>query len=297
MSSQRERFVAHVHELIPHDPLTALVLADISATQFDGLAALHPARVVNVGIREQLMVGVAAGLALEGLRPIVHTYAPFLVERACEQLKLDLVHQGLGAVLVSVGASYDWAAGGRTHHAPADVALVGAWPGVTVVVPGHADDVTAALDGAARRTDLTYVRLSLAENRTGFDGPAGAVVRLRAGRRGTVLVVGPLRDAVLEATADLDLTVLHTITPRPLDRASLVALAAEATDVAIVEPYLEGTSTALVAEALASRPRRFLSVGVPRDTPERYGTREAHDAAHGLDARGLRGRLEALGRS
>lgn len=294
MPTQRERFVTHVHELIPADPRAALVLADVSATQFDALAARHPTRVVNVGIREQLMVGVAAGLALEGLRPIVHTYAPFLVERAYEQLKLDLVHQGLGAVLVSVGASYDWAAGGRTHHAPADVQLVDAWPGVTVVVPGHEADVPPALDAALRRSDLTYVRLSLAANRAAFDGPAGGVARLRAGRRGTVLVVGPLRDAVLDAAADLELTVLHTITPRPLDQAALAALAADAPDVAIVEPYLEGTSTALVASALASRPRRFVSIGVPRDAPERYGTREAHDAAHRLDARGLRERLTAL---
>jgi transketolase len=295
MSSQRDRFVAYVHDLIPRDPRAAIVLADVSATQLSALAARHPARVVNVGIREQLMVGVAAGLALEGLRPIVHTYAPFLVERAYEQLKLDLVHQGLGAIMVSVGASYDWAAGGRTHHAPADVALLDAWPRVTVVVPGHADDVTSALDAAARRDDLTYVRLSLAENATPFDGAPGGIARLRVGRRGTVLVVGPLRDAVVEATDGLDLTVLHTLTPRPLDRAALVALAADAPDVAIVEPYLEGTSTALVAATLAARPRRFSAIGVPRDAPERYGTREAHDAAHGLDARGLRARLARLG--
>ena len=71
------------------------------------------------------MVSVGGGLALAGLRPIVHTYAPFLVERAFEQVKLDLGHQGARAVLVSIGASYDAARGGRTHQAPEDVALHG----------------------------------------------------------------------------------------------------------------------------------------------------------------------------
>src|SRR5919204_4339037 len=120
----RERFVRTGTALLAEDPRTALVLADISAAAFAPAARRHPDRVINVGIREQLMVGVAGGLALTGQRPIVHSYAPFLVERAYEQIKLDLDHQGVGAVLVSVGASYDRAAAGRTHLAPADVALI-----------------------------------------------------------------------------------------------------------------------------------------------------------------------------
>ena len=113
-----------------------MVLAEISADMFGKAAARHPDRVLNVGIREQLMVSVGGGLALAGMRPIVHTYAPFLVERAFEQVKLDLGHQGAHAVLVSIGASYDAAPAGRTHQAPEDVALVDSVPGFSVVVPG-----------------------------------------------------------------------------------------------------------------------------------------------------------------
>ncbi|MGH2670652.1 MAG: transketolase, partial [bacterium] len=75
----RERFIEVTEELLKNEPRTALVLADISSAAFAGAVARHPDRVINVGIREQLMLGVAGGLALTGLRPIAHSYAPFLV--------------------------------------------------------------------------------------------------------------------------------------------------------------------------------------------------------------------------
>ena len=95
----RQTFIDTATALLDADPRTAVVLADISADGFAPAARRHPDRVVNVGIREQLMISVAGGLAATGLRPIAHSYAPFLVERAYEQIKLDLGHQGFGAVL------------------------------------------------------------------------------------------------------------------------------------------------------------------------------------------------------
>ena len=103
------------------------------------------------------MVSVSGGLALAGMRPIVHSYAPFLVERAFEQVKLDLAHQGGHAVLVSIGASYDAARSGRTHQAPGDVALIDSVPGFSVVVPGHPAEVRGLLRGVALELALlTY---------------------------------------------------------------------------------------------------------------------------------------------
>ncbi|KWV33492.1 transketolase family protein [Micromonospora rifamycinica] len=282
----RDAFVASATRFLD-DPRTTIVLADISADAFTEAGRRYPDRVVNVGIREQLMIGVAGGLALTGQRPIVHSYAPFLVERAYEQIKLDLDHQGVGAVLVSIGASYDRAEAGRTHLAPADVALIDTLDGWTVHVPGHPDEVPDLLRDAVCGRHSTYLRLSMRGNARAYPQAGGLQVVRDAGPGAALLVaVGPVRDDALAAVADLPVTVAYTHRPRPFDVTGLRTLAGG--EVIVVEPYLAGTSTRVVAEALADRPHRLLSLGVGRAELRRYGTAGDHDRWHGLDPAGLR---------
>jgi transketolase len=290
-ATMRDRLAEVVSELLDADERIAVVLADIGVDRFARAAHRHPDRVVNVGIREQLLIGVAAGMAQTGLRPVVHTYAPFLVERPFEQLKLDLGHQDAGAVLVSIGASYDSAASGRTHQAPEDVALVASLPGWTVHVPGHADEAERLLRGAAAGDGRVYIRLSDQSNAAAVPEEPGGLAVVRHGARATVVAVGPVLDPVLEAVAGLDVTVAYATTVRPFGRAALHALA-DPPAVVLVEPYLAGTSAAEVSAALADRPHRLLALGVGNVEHRRYGTRAEHDAAHGLDAAGLRRSIE-----
>lgn len=283
----RDTFIDTTTALLADEPRTALVLADISAALFAPAAARHPDRVLNVGIREQLMVGVAGGLALTGLRPIVHSYAPFLVERAYEQLKLDLDHQDASAVLVSVGASYDRAAAGRTHLSPADVSLIDTLDGWTVQVPGHPGEVAPLLRAAVAADTSAYLRLSVLRN----DRPLGGDGALRVVRDAgpgapLVVAVGPTLDAARAALADLPVTVAYTNRPRPFDVAGLRDRAS--TDVILVEPYLAGTSSRVVSAALADRPHRLLALGVDQSELRRYGSADDHTRWHGLDAPGLR---------
>ncbi|MCW3816485.1 transketolase [Micromonospora sp. DR5-3] len=288
----RDTFVATATAFLD-DPRTAIVLADISAAAFAPAAARHPDRVINVGIREQLMVGVAGGLALTGQRPIVHSYAPFLVERAYEQIKLDLDHQGVGAVLVSVGASYDRAAAGRTHLSPADVALIDTLHDWTVHVPGHRDEVPGLLRDVVCGQDSAYVRLSTQSNARAYPDAGDLRVVRDAGPGAPLLVaVGPVLDQALAAVADLPVTVAYTHRPRPFDTAGLRALAGA--EVILVEPYLAGTSARVVGAALADRPHRLLTLGVGRSELRRYGTPADHDRWHGLDAAGLRRSVDAF---
>ena len=294
MDTMRERFARVTSELLDSDPRLAVVLADISADMFGGARRRHPDRVVNLGIREQLLIGVAGGMALAGLRPIAHTFASFLVERPFEQIKLDLSHQAAsaGAVLVSSGASFDYSGAGRTHQSPGDVALLGTLPGWTVHVPGHPDEAECQLRAAAAGDGLVYLRLSALANAAPLARGDGFTV-LRRGRHASVVAVGPLADAVIAATAGMDVTVLYAPTIRPFDRQALRATLA-APVVILAEPYLAGTSVAEVAAALADVPHRVLGLGVAREELRHYGAPQQHQAAHGLDAASLRQRIAAF---
>ena len=297
MDTMRERFASVTSRLLDEDPRLAVVLAEIGTDGFAAAARRHPDRVLNVGIREQLLVGVGGGLALAGMRPVLHTFASFLVERPFEQIKLDLGHQDAGAVLVSAYGSYDWPAGGQTHMAPGDVALLDTLDGWTVHVPGHPDEAGTLLRHAvAAGDDKVYVRLSQQSNAVGRPVTGAGFLAVREGAAGVVVAVGPLLDDVLAATEGLDVTVLYATTVRPFDGAALRAAvgAGRAADVVLVEPYLAGTSTAYANDALADVPHRVLGLGTARRELRRYGTVPEHLRAHGLDPASLRERIAAF---
>ena len=282
MTTMRERFYDLTRAALDEDERVAVVTAQIGTEAIGE----HP-RHFDVGIREQLMIGVAAGLALEGYRPIAHSYTPFLVERPYEMLKLDLGHNDLGAVLVSIGASYDAAHEGRTHQAPEDVALVAALPGWTIHVPGHVDEADRLFRQALGGDGRTYLRLSEETNHARVDPGWLTVLRRGSPRAPLVVAVGPTLSPVLEATSDRDVTVAYIATVRPFPHEDLRDALGTGTDVVLVEPYLAGTSAPEIALALRDRPHRLLALGVPNAEFRHYGAGADHRAAHGLDAPGI----------
>ncbi|QSB14393.1 transketolase [Natronosporangium hydrolyticum] len=290
----RTQFIRTTTELLTDDPRVALVLGEISVASFAAAAQAAPGRVFNLGIREQLMIGTAGGLALTGLRPIVHSYAPFIVDRVYEQLKLDLDHQSAGAVVASIGASYDAAEEGRTHQSPGDVALLDTLTDWTVHTPGHPAEVEQLLRAAAGRADRTYLRLSSQRNDLPYLGAGLQQIHRGSAAAPVIVAVGPMLHPVLHAITGLDVTVAYTHTPRPFDAAGLRALVGDPATVVLVEPYLAGTSTRLVSEALAEVPHRLLALGVGDRDLRRYGEPADHARWHGLDPAGLRRSLLTL---
>jgi transketolase len=286
MTAMRERVAEELGRMLDRNDRLVVVLAAISAGLFAEARARHPRRVVDVGIREQSLIGVAAGLAHVGLRPVVHTFAPFLLERPFEQLKMDLCHQGLGATLIGIGASYDSPEYGTSHFCPEDVALLDALPGVEVHVPGHPDEAVGLLPEMIASAGVGYLRLSEASNAAAVTMAAGRMAVLRQGSLGSVIAVGPMLDPVSEAVKDLDVTLLYANTVRPLDHATILSCLGRPALV-VVEPYLADTSVWAINQGLGHIPHRILGLGVARRDLHRYGTRAEHDLAHRLDPASL----------
>lgn len=298
--TMRDRMGSVVNDLIEADPKTAVVLADISTNYFKAAMDRFPHRVINLGIMEQTAVSLAAGLALEGFHPIVHSIAPFVVERPIEQIKDDFCYQGLGGTFISIGASYDYGTDGMTHHGPADVPILKTLPRMQIAVPGTPDEFETLLRQSYNNGAPTYIRTSVQENGASRPVEFGKLHVEREGRDGVVVAVGPMLDRTLEAIdemdvdmdVDMDVTVLYATTIAPFDAETLwSAVERTAPNILIVEPYYEGALTQDIAAALRTVPARIDAMGVPRQVLDRYGPPERHDEALGLTAAGIRTRL------
>jgi len=292
--TMREESMAAVVDVFERDDDVALVMADISLDYLRPAVEHDPRRAINVGIMEQSAVGVAAGFALEGYHPIVHTLAPFLAERPLEQIKVDFGYQGLGGLFISAGASYDYGESGGTHHAGGDVQALGSIPRIEVLVPGSPAEAGQLVRSTYANGRPTYLRTSTVENDEAVELAPGGLTVVRRGTELTVIAAGPFLSRTLAALDGIDATVLYATTLVPLDPETLAREAAPAHEVVLVEPVYEGTTAGQVAAALAHRPTRLLSIGVPRRFLKRYGTAEQHDAELGLDAGAIRERIRAF---
>jgi len=288
----RDRMGAVISELLETDPDTALVLADISTGYFSRAFKEFPYRVVNVGIMEQTAVSLAAGFALEGFHPIVHSITPFVVERPFEQIKDDFCYQGLGGTLISVGASYDYGTDGMTHHGSGDIPILKTLPRMQCCVPGTSNEFEILLRQTYRNGEPTYIRTSIQQNAADRPVEFGKMHLEREGRDGVVVVVGPLLERTLSAVENLDLSVLYATTVVPFDQDTFIRVVNNASpNVILVEPYYEGGLVPEIARALQKVPSRILSIGIPRRVLDRYGPPERQDQEVGLTVESIRARI------
>ena len=287
----RKQFVKTLQDILYSDSRTVLLLGDIGVFGFREEIKNIPSRAHNIGILEQSTIGIAAGMAKEGLIPFVHTIAPFIVERAFEQLKVDFGYQELNGNFISVGGSYDYAALGCTHHCPADVSLMTSIPNMEILVPGTASELDSLVKQTYNSGNPTYTRISETQHGEQIDVKFGCGNVIKRGNSGTVLCFGPMLKEVVEATRDMDVTVLYYSTVFPFDGKILLDNFHET--IIICEPFYEGTVNHLVDLALTGKRYRKFNIGVPRRFLTNYGTKTEHDFAIRVDADSVRERIHS----
>jgi transketolase len=289
----RKQLVKTVERELAGDDRVVLLLGDIGVFGFRDSFKKFPERVLNIGILEAATVSLASGLAKTQLIPVVHTIAPFLVERSFEQLKVDFGYQHLGGNFISVGASYDYASLGCTHHCPGDVGILMNIPGMEIVVPGSSTEFDTLFHESYANGSPTYFRLSERENPDPQPVRFGRANVLKKGTRATVIAVGPVLRYVLPAVEGLDVGVLYYTTVAPFDSQTLRENLPASKRILLVEPFYSGTLTRDVCQAVHPSAVVVESVGVPREFLTRYGHAKDHDEYVGLTAGNIRARLES----
>jgi len=288
MVGMRQQFVKTMADLMKLDEQLVVLLCDIGVHGFRQAFSDHPNRIYNIGILEQSTIGVASGLGISGFIPVVHTIAPFLVERCYEQLKIDFGYQQINGNFVSVGASYDYASLGCTHHCPGDIEILKNIPNMSIIVPGTASEFDSLFKEAYTHKNPTYYRLSETSNNTNQDVKFGKAKTIKRGSKATVIAVGPMLQIVLEAVSDLDVTVLYYTTIHPFDGETLKSVIDLQTKIIVCEPYYQGGLTLDIIESLKPSAISIQHIGVPRKFLLNYGTLEEHNNALGLNTDSIR---------
>jgi len=289
----RKRFQAVVSDLIEHHDTLVLLLGDIGVFGFKDSIASHPRRVLNIGILEQAMTSFAAGLALSGKIPILHTIAPFLIERPYEQLKIDFGYQGLSGKFVSVGGSFDYAALGATHHAPGDITALLAIPGFEIFLPANSEELENMLRTELLRESLSYFRLSESEFSDPRLDPSASMPQLLSKSSNTVIVAfGTAVKEGVEVSEALDLSLIYmnAITTVSVEKLTGLLTSSGFRNVVILQPFYQGSISHLIQKGLNGK--YVLDLGVPRKFIHDYGTVEEIKLSIGLDGDRLKSQVE-----
>lgn len=279
----RRQFKDTTLRLSEHDDGLVLLFGDISVYLFDEFRDLHPDRFFNIGICENTLIGMAAGLSAAGFHPVVHTITPFVTERSYEQVKLDVCYNRLGCTIVTCGGSFDYAWDGATHHCYTDLELMRMLPGMEVMQPGSREEFDSLLAGCYNNGNPSYIRIAADEHGLHFpvEFGKGVIIKETPGADLTIVTAGPLLGNVLAASSDLPVNILYFHTIKPLD-GQLLNKFAQTRILVVHDAY------GLFEAVNAASPVRAQYHGLPDGFCCYYGTLGNIREKLGLDPQGIR---------
>lgn len=291
----RAAFLDSLAALAEQDDRIHLLVGDLGFVVTDVFRKRFPDRFLNLGVAEQNLTGVAAGMALSGKIVFTYSIANFPILRCLEQVRNDVCYHNANVKIVAVGGGLSYGSLGPTHHAVEDLAILRALPEMTVVAPGDPLEAAGATRAIALHSGPCYLRLGRGGeprvHHSEIDFRLGKAIQLRDGDDLTLISTGGLLETAVQ-TAELlrarglNARVLSMHTLKPFDRDSVLAAARETRVVFTVEEHsivagLGGAVAEVLAES-AETPIIFKRFGLPSAFCHTVGTQEYLRAHYGL---------------
>lgn len=271
----RNAFADEMTKLAKEDTRVVLLSGDIGNKLFDDLKAVDETRFYNCGVAEANMMGVAAGMALSGLRPFVYTITPFTTTRCFEQIRVDVCYHHAPVVIVGTGSGLSYAELGPTHHSLEDMAILRTLPGMQVFAPCDSAELRLVLREVLKGDAPAYIRIGKKGEPAIHDQPPklriGEAIVLRPGSDVALLCAGNMMAETLKAAEILasrgvsaEVVSFHTV--KPLDPAYLGSAPERFKLVATVEEHgRAGGFGSAVAEWFVAHDRQVPQISFGTD--------------------------------
>ena len=292
----RNKFAEEFYRLAKLDKRLCLIVADLSpAGAIDAFRKDFPERFINVGVAEQIMIGLSAGLALNGMRPFAYTIAPFSVYRPFEMVRLDLCYQNAPVTVVGMGSGVIYSTLGTTHHTNEDISVLSGVPNLKILAPCDPLEMIHAVNYCGVKSKSpTYLRIGKAGEKTFTESAEEPFEfgRIRFIRRGTdtaILAFGHVFDLAAEVADELSksesisLISCHTI--KPLDEDGIAKVLKKHRRVIVIEEHscIGGLAQKVKVVAWDTKAVCDLRTFSLKDEfIHCYGTHKELRAAHGL---------------
>lgn len=300
----RQEFADTMLEVGQKDPNLVVLIGDISHFILQPFAKACPSRFYNVGICENTIVNMAAGLAKLGFYPVVHTIAPFIVERSFEQIKLDFGYQKLGVNLICVGSAFDYSDLGCTHHCYDDFALLKNVGGMQLIYPASNIEFNVLFKSIYNNGLPTYFRIPKFQHGYKFEAKGivfGKGIKVREGSDVSVVAIGPQLKTALDSIEPLkekgisaEVIYLHTL--KPFDK-GIVNKSLEKTKRCIVieeHSMYGGVYDDVLRFSKDSDGIKYESINIGDKFIHEYGTYEQHCKRLGFSVEGILAKAVSL---
>jgi len=285
----RKSALNYVHQLAQQDERVVFIGSDLGPGVLEAMKQEIPARFFMEGVSEQHIIGMAAGLAMEGFIPFVNTIATFLTRRCYEQIALDLCLQNLPVRLIANGGGGVYAPLGPTHLAVEDMGILRTLPNMTIIAPCDADEMNRLMPQTIDWPHPIYIRLGkggepiVSKPEYGFE--IGQAILLREPDAGLFVSTGVMTQMALEAAkkmeqSGLDCGVLHFHTVKPIDKVTLSHWLPKVQGVVTVEEHtrIGGLGSAVLEfcnDEMPEQAVKICRIGIPDRFADQYGTQNS----------------------